>query len=111
LLNPYTPHLTLDGDFLAAAALTGVITDSHFRERDRVGRLLAFLARLTNLRDGLVGVDAARGIGVDQSTAVGIDKGIATRLAAQGANGADLGGSVYFCDPRLRRRYVNVAVR
>ncbi len=66
LQNPYTPHITLDSDFLTAAALTGVITDSHFHERDRMGRLLAFLARLTNPRDGLIGVDAARGIGVDR---------------------------------------------
>ncbi len=52
LANPYNRRMTLDREFLTAAAMTGVITDSHFDERDRMGRLLAFLARLTNPGDG-----------------------------------------------------------
>jgi len=64
-------------------------------------------------------VEAARGIGVDPSTAVAIDKGVATRLADQDANGADLGGSVYFlrpsvaptvCEPRQPLTFRNVLV-
>jgi len=119
LANPYNRRMTLDRDFLTAAAMTGVITDSHLDERDRMGRLLAFLARLTNSGDGWISVEAARGIGVDPSTAVAIDKGVATRLADQDANGADLGGSVYFlrpsvaptvCEPRQPLTFRNVLV-
>ncbi|MBT2303732.1 cyanophycinase [Variovorax paradoxus] len=101
LANPYNRRMTLDREFLTAAAMTGVITDSHFDERDRMGRLLAFLARLTNPGDGWIGADAARGIGVDPSTAVAIDKGVATRLADRDAQGVDLGGSVYFLRPSI----------
>lgn len=119
LANPYNRRMTLDREFLTAAAMTGVITDSHFDERDRMGRLLAFLARLTNPGDGWIGVDAARGIGVDPSTAVAIDKGVATRLADRDAQGVDLGGSVYFlrpsiaptvCEPRQPLTFRNVLV-
>jgi cyanophycinase-like exopeptidase len=118
LANPYNRRMTLDRDFLTAAAMTGVITDSHFDEREHMGRLLAFLARLTNPRDGWIGVDAARGIGVDPSTAVAIEKGIATRLADLD-KGADVGGSVYFlrptiaptvCEPRQPLTFRNVLV-
>jgi len=119
LADPYNRRMTLDRDFLTAAAMTGVITDSHLHERDRMGRLLAFLARLTNSGDGWIGVDAARGIGVDPSTAVAIEKGVATRLADRDSKGVDLGGSVYFlrpsiaptvCKPRQPLTFRNVLV-
>lgn len=69
LANPYDTRVTLDRDVVALPALKGVITDSHFGARDRMGRLLAFTARA--LTDGW----AARplGIGVDEETALVID--------------------------------------
>lgn len=75
LKNPYHPRLTLENDFLHLPDLGGTITDSHFAERDRMGRLVTFLARI--LQDGWA--DQARGIGIDGKTALAVDgNGVAT---------------------------------
>ncbi len=66
LEDPYNVYMTLDQGFLALPMLAGVITDSHFYERDRMGRLIGFLARIH--ADGWA--TAAVGIGVDEQTAV-----------------------------------------
>jgi cyanophycinase-like exopeptidase len=66
LPNPYHQQLTLVRDFVLAPGLGGTITDSHFVEDGRMGRLVAFLARI--LQDGWAG--EARGIGIDRSTAL-----------------------------------------
>jgi cyanophycinase len=46
LANPYDRSVTLGNDFLHLPNLNKVITDSHFSPRDRMGRLVGFLARL-----------------------------------------------------------------
>jgi cyanophycinase len=66
LANPYDSHVTLVRDFLSIPVLKGVITDSHFSQRERMGRSLAFFARI--IQDGWAA--EAHGIGVDESTAV-----------------------------------------
>jgi cyanophycinase len=66
LANPYDPHVTLVRDFLAIPVLKGVITDSHFSQRQRMGRSLAFLARI--VQDDWA--PEAHGIGIDETTAV-----------------------------------------
>jgi cyanophycinase len=80
LANPYAPNLTLGhDDFLNAPQLANLITDSHFANRDRQGRLLAFLARMS--------VDRRvqpRGIGVDERTAVCIAPDGMARLFGSG---------------------------
>ena len=55
LANPYHPYVMLSTGFLRFPILDGTITDSHFRERDRMGRTLAFMARLR--QDGIARVD------------------------------------------------------
>ena len=69
LSNPYNNQVTLGHrDFLDQPFLSNVVTDSHYNNRDRHGRLMTFLARMS--RDqGIV----ARGIGVDEKTAVCIE--------------------------------------
>ena len=54
LADPFHRDLTLDRDFLALPQLGGLITDQHLQERDRMGRTVAFLARLVagRLDDG-----------------------------------------------------------
>jgi cyanophycinase len=69
LLDPYNTYMTLERDFLALPPVAGVITDSHFRERDRMGRLVGFLGRI--VQDGWA--SAPIGVGVDEMTALGID--------------------------------------
>ncbi len=46
LADPTGPRITLIRDFLHIPALTGILTDSHFKMRNRMGRLLVFLAHI-----------------------------------------------------------------
>jgi cyanophycinase-like exopeptidase len=48
LANPYHPNVDIlgKGDFLSVPYLQDVVTDTHFAQRDRQGRLMTFLARL-----------------------------------------------------------------
>jgi cyanophycinase-like exopeptidase len=48
LADPFHEDLTLDRDFVALQGLEGIITDQHLIERDRIGRTMAFLARLVH---------------------------------------------------------------
>jgi cyanophycinase len=84
LKNPYHPKITLETDFLSMPFLESTITDSHFADRDRMGRLVTFMARL--LQD--VWTEDARGIGIDGKTAIVVEAGGQAIL-----HGA---GSVYF---------------
>ena len=90
LANPYDRRMTLDRYFLTAPGLGGVIADAHLDTRDRMGRLLTFVARI--VQDTWITVDAARGIGVDVETALLIDGDVATRVGL---------GSVYFLRPAV----------
>lgn len=70
LKDPFDKNITLGTGFLHAPALVGVITDSHFMERRRLGRLITFLARLATDYP-----EAPRllGIGVDEATALCVE--------------------------------------
>lgn len=81
LANPYERQLTIVRGFLTNPLMKGVITDSHFTVRDRLGRLLVFMARI--LQDQ--GVDQVKGIGVDERTAVLIDPSGQAQVAGAGA--------------------------
>jgi cyanophycinase len=75
LANPYHRYATFTYDFFKFANLQNTITDSHFVTRDRMGRLLAFLAR--QIKDGKA--SNALGIAVNEVTSVEVDRnGIAT---------------------------------
>jgi cyanophycinase len=69
ILDPFHRDLTLDRDFLALPKLDGMITDQHLQERDRMGRTIAFLARLVN--DGWT--TEGRAIAADRETALHVD--------------------------------------
>jgi cyanophycinase len=66
LADPYANKVTLSRDFLRIPLLTGLITDTHFAKRDRMGRLVVFLARI--LADGWA--KQVRAIAVEQDAAV-----------------------------------------
>lgn len=71
LADPYDPKVTVDAlPFLRVNHLQKIITDTHFSNRKRQGRLLTFLARI--LVD--YGVEAL-GIACDERTALCIDPG------------------------------------
>lgn len=92
--NPYHRRLTLDTGFLNALPyLGGTIADPHLVTRDRMGRLLTFVARM--IKDGQTSLDTARAIGVDEQTALVVDGGGA-------GTGSVLGiGAVYFLKPSI----------
>jgi len=69
LADPFHRDLTLDRDFLSLAKLGGLITDQHLIERDRMGRTIAFLARLVH--DGWT--TQGRAIAADRETALHVD--------------------------------------
>ncbi len=72
LADPYSARITLASRFLNIPILKDVIADTHFARRDRMGRLLVFLARL-NEPDGKPVPPTAskvRGIGVEERAAV-----------------------------------------
>jgi cyanophycinase len=75
LRDPLGPGMTLVGDFLHLPLLRDVITDSHFAKRDRLGRLVAFVARLRS-----EGVADVAGLGIDESAALCIDGDGISRL-------------------------------
>jgi cyanophycinase len=66
LADPYGNKVTISRDFLRIPLLAGIITDTHFAKRDRMGRLLVFLARI--LQDGWAA--QVRAIAVEQDAAV-----------------------------------------
>jgi hypothetical protein len=45
LQNPFDEDVTLVKNFLSLYHMSGVLTDTHFMQRDRMGRLLTFAAR------------------------------------------------------------------
>ena len=94
LADPFVKQVALDRDFLALPGLERVITDSHFVERDRLGRTLAFLARLQH--DGWS--DAPRAIAVDRETAVLVEPD--GRATIVGKNTA------YFIRPTMKAEVV-----
>ena len=69
LQNPYNRRVALATDFLSLSNMGGMITDSHFVPRDRMGRLVTFLARI--VEDGWA--LEARGIGVNEKTALAVE--------------------------------------
>jgi len=119
LADPYHERVTLDRDLIDSpklppyAYLRNVITDSHFQDRDRMGRLLAFLARLA--QDGWS--PSARAIAIDEMTAVLVESdGSATIVDNRPA--ADRGAAYFLspkghpevCQPGQPLTYENVSV-
>lgn len=65
LMNPFSRDVSLSTGFFAWPPLKNTITDTHFRQRDRFGRTLVFLARTYAQRHHRI--DA---LGVDEQTSV-----------------------------------------
>jgi cyanophycinase len=69
LADPFDERVCLASGLLRVPGLEAAITDSHFSERERLGRLLTFTARI--LADGWA--SELGGIGIDEETAVLIE--------------------------------------
>ena len=68
LADPLGDGNTIETGFLHLDALQGVITDTHFSERGRLGRLVAFVAKGEALADRPL-----IGLGVDEDAAVAVE--------------------------------------
>jgi hypothetical protein len=71
LANPLHQDVSLSYPVFSAPELTGVLVDSHFSDRSREGRLLAFLARFLKEKARAEVV----GLGLDEGAAVAIQSG------------------------------------
>lgn len=75
LADPYNHEISFTTDFFEWQFMDRVITDTHFAQRDRMGRLMTFIAR--QLRE--LPVDSFLGIAANEKTAVLVDdRGLAT---------------------------------
>lgn len=81
IANPYRGSILFNSGFLDTPLMEDVITDSHFAQRDRMGRLLAFMARLR--QDNTTG--RIVGVGIDETTSLFVDR---TGLARADGDGA-----------------------
>ncbi len=81
LANPYDPLVTLSRDFLVEPGMKGIITDSHFSARERLGRSIAFLSRI--IQDGWA--TSIHGIGIDETTAVVLSPDGHAKVLGKGA--------------------------
>lgn len=107
LADPYSPKVTISRDFLTIPLLAGTITDTHFVKRDRLGRLLVFMARILQDR----WADRVRGIAVDENASVLVDSDGTANI---------VGGRAYFleaqtapetCKRKTPLRFSGIAIR
>lgn len=82
LANPFNGDLTFAYNFFNWNDMQTVITDTHFQQRDRMGRLMAFLAR--QIRDGKSAT--ALGVAANEVTSIVVDQnGLATVMGSGAA--------------------------
>jgi cyanophycinase len=88
LADPYGNKITISRGFLMIPLLQGIITDTHFAKRDRMGRLLVFMARI--LQD-----DWAK-----QVRAIAVEENVAFLLEPDGTGKVVGEGSTYFLEAK-----------
>jgi beta-aspartyl-peptidase (threonine type) len=85
LADPLGPANTIERDFLHLDLLKGIVTDTHFKERSRLGRLFAFVAKAESIRGSAD--TPIYGLGVDESAALAIEADGSGRIYATDAEG------------------------
>jgi cyanophycinase len=80
LADPYGNKVTISREFLRIPILQGIITDTHFVKRDRMGRLLVFMARI--LEDGWA--QKVRAIAVEEDVSVLVEPDGSAKVAGAG---------------------------
>lgn len=81
LANPFNPQVVIVRGFLNIPELRGLITDTHFHARDRLGRSIVFMARILASGD----TKKIHAIGIDPHTAFLVDRGGNGGVAGTGA--------------------------
>jgi cyanophycinase len=80
LRNPFYADVSFTYDFFDWPPLRGIITDTHFVERNRMGRLLVFIARQLKERR----YKSITGLAVERETSVVVDRSGAARVLGKG---------------------------
>lgn len=80
LADPYSIRVTVRRDFLKIKLLRNTLTDTHFAQRDRMGRTLTFLARIVQDRWS----ENPRAIAVDERSAVLVEADGKARVIGPG---------------------------
>ena len=107
LSDPYGKRIALDRDFLVLPNMAGIITDSHFAARDRMGRLITFLGRIE--QDNWASL--AKGIGIDEQTALLVDpKGSVSLVGNGAAYFLRTPGKPEVCQSRTALTFRNISV-
>lgn len=78
--DPYEDIL-FSYDLFNWSLMNGTIIDTHFSDRDRMGRLMTFMAR--QLRDGIA--DNVLGIGIDEGTSLVVNRNGIAQVMGEGA--------------------------
>jgi len=108
LANPYGNEITLTRDFLRIPLLADTITDTHFVKRDRLGRLLVFMARI--LHDGWA----------MQIRAIAVEENASLLVQPDGSSTVVGSGPVYFlqstqpptvCEYRQALTFIGIQVQ
>lgn len=79
LREPCDPRVLFDRGLVRVGHLAGVLTDTHFAVRDRMGRLLTFLARLAAATGA-----SPRALAADEATALLIERDGRARVVGDG---------------------------
>jgi cyanophycinase len=93
----FAKKITLERDMLDLPVLASAITDTHFTQRARMGRMLTFMARV--ITDGWA--SRVKGIGVDEDAAALVtDDGVATVVGQGNVSFVKMrAGDVVSCAP------------
>jgi len=107
--NPFQYRVTIDEDFLSLGRLmTRTITDDHFVTRDRMGRLVVFLARISRER----GTARPFGIALDEHTAFLMEaNGVGKIVGSSTAYFISTPGRPEICEPGRRLTYRNLTIQ
>ncbi len=68
LKNPLDKRSSIETDFIKTDIMKGVFTDSHFKERDRLGRLVSFVHKAQSMYKQKI-----YGLGIDEQTVLLVD--------------------------------------
>jgi len=107
LANPFHRYVTLERDLFNSTLGANKLYDSHFVTRDRMGRSLAFLARIVN--NGWA--TQPRAIGIDEQTAVLVlPNGAGTMVGTGAAYFLQAPGPAQVLADRTPLTYLNIGV-
>ncbi|GAB1539914.1 hypothetical protein NUACC21_25820 [Scytonema sp. NUACC21] len=104
--DPYK-DISFTYDFFSWSTLKGTVVDTHFDQRDRMGRLMTFVAR--QIRDGVS--DNTLGIGIDEKTSVVVDKiGRARVMGTGSAKFISAEHDPEVCEPEIPLTFSNYKI-